>query len=88
MSLGCDWARLCNSNRIDSVRDLFCRYPPTTGKYVLILDEIQAMSKAGAQSLLKILEEPPNYGFIFCTTEIKNSGYYNIEMCKIWSIKN
>ena len=60
---------------IDSVRDLieFCRYPPTVGKYkVLILDEIQAMSKAGAQSLLKILEEPPGYvKFIFCTTEIK-----------------
>ena len=60
---------------IDSVRDLieFCKYPPTSGKYkVLILDEIQAMSKAGAQSLLKILEEPPSYVlFIFCTTEIK-----------------
>ena len=60
---------------IDSVRDLieFCRYPPSQGKFkVLILDEIQAMSKAGAQSLLKILEEPPHYvKFIFCTTEIK-----------------
>ena len=60
---------------IDSVRDLieFCRYPPSSAKYkVLILDEIQAMSKAGAQSLLKILEEPPEYvKFIFCTTEIK-----------------
>ena len=60
---------------IDSVRDLieFCRYPPTSAKYkVLILDEIQAMSKAGAQSLLKILEEPPSYvKFIFCTTEIR-----------------
>ena len=35
---------------IDSVRDLieFCRYPTTEYK-VLILDEIQAMSKAGAQ---------------------------------------
>ena len=30
------------------------------------------MSKAGAQSLLKIIEEPPDYvKFIFCTTEIK-----------------
>ena len=60
---------------IDSVRDLieFCKYPPSSAKFkVLILDEIQAMSKAGAQSLLKILEEPPNYvKFIFCTTEIK-----------------
>ena len=60
---------------IDSVRDLieFCRYPPSMGKFkVLILDEIQAMSKAGAQSLLKILEEPPSYvKFVFCTTEIK-----------------
>lgn len=60
---------------IDSVRDLieFCRYPPSSAKFkILILDEIQAMSKAGAQSLLKILEEPPEYvKFIFCTTEIK-----------------
>ena len=60
---------------IDSVRDLieFCRYPPSNANYkILILDEIQAMSKAGAQSLLKILEEPPEYvRFIFCTTEIK-----------------
>ena len=60
---------------IDSVRELieFCRYPPSSAKYkILILDEIQAMSKAGAQSLLKILEEPPSYvKFIFCTTEIK-----------------
>ena len=60
---------------IDSVRDLiqFCRYPPSSAKYkVLILDEIQAMSKAGAQSLLKTLESPPDYvKFVFCTTEIK-----------------
>ena len=70
---------------IDSVRDLieFCRYPPSKGKYkVLILDEIQAMSKAGAQSLLKILEEPPNYvKFIFCTTEIKKILVTMISRC-------
>ena len=73
---------------IDSVRDLieFCRYPPTSSRYkVLILDEIQAMSKAGAQSLLKILEEPPVYvKFIFCTTEIKkNFSNYAFKMFKI-----
>ena len=70
---------------IDSVRDLieFCRYPPSLGKYkVLILDEIQAMSKAGAQSLLKILEEPPEYvKFIFCTTEIKKILVTIISRC-------
>ena len=70
---------------IDSVRDLieFCRYPPSKAKYkVLILDEIQAMSKAGAQSLLKILEEPPNYvKFIFCTTEIKKILVTMISRC-------
>ena len=70
---------------IDSVRDLieFCRYPPSKGKYkVLILDEIQAMSKAGAQSLLKILEEPPSYvKFIFCTTEIKKILVTMISRC-------
>ena len=70
---------------IDSVRDLieFCRYPPSSAKYkVLILDEIQAMSKAGAQSLLKILEEPPDYvRFIFCTTEIKKILVTIISRC-------
>ena len=48
---------------IDSVRDLieFCRYPPTQGKFkVLILDEIQAMSKAGAQSLFCLLYTSPS----------------------------
>ena len=61
---------------IDSVRDLieFCRYPPTTAKYkVLILDEIQAMSKAGAQSLLKILEELPSGSLTFINPLILGS---------------
>ena len=76
---------------IDSVRDLieFCRYPPTQGKYkVLILDEIQAMSKAGAQSLLKILEEPPHYvRFVFCTTEIKKILVTLLSRCSRFDLK-
>ena len=76
---------------IDSVRDLieFCRYPPTQGKFkVLILDEIQAMSKAGAQSLLKILEEPPKYvRFIFCTTEIKKILVTLLSRCSRFDLK-
>ena len=76
---------------IDSVRDLieFCRYPPTQGKFkVLILDEIQAMSKAGAQSLLKILEEPPEYvRFVFCTTEIKKILITLLSRCSRFDLK-
>ena len=76
---------------IDSVRDLieFCRYPPSQGKYkILILDEIQAMSKAGAQSLLKILEEPPKYvRFIFCTTEIKKILVTLLSRCSRFDLK-
>ncbi len=76
---------------IDSVRDLieFCRYPPTQGKYkVLILDEIQAMSKAGAQSLLKVLEEPPQYvKFVFCTTEIKKILVTLLSRCSRFDLK-
>ena len=76
---------------IDSVRDLieFCRYPPSTSNFkVLILDEIQAMSKAGSQSLLKILEEPPSYvKFIFCTTEIKKILVTLLSRCTRFDLK-
>ena len=76
---------------IDSVRDLieFCRYPPSTSHFkVLILDEIQAMSKAGSQSLLKILEEPPSYvKFIFCTTEIKKILVTLLSRCTRFDLK-
>ena len=72
---------------IDSVRDLieFCRYPPTSSRYkVLILDEIQAMSKAGAQSLLKILEEPPVCKiYILYNRNKKNFSNYAFKMFKI-----
>ena len=76
---------------IDSVRDLieFCRYPPSTSNFkVLILDEIQAMSKAGSQSLLKILEEPKSYvKFIFCTTEIKKILVTLLSRCTRFDLK-
>ena len=62
------------SNRgIDDIRSLrdSIRYRPNLLKYkVLILDEAHQLSKDAANSLLKILEEPPKYVvFILATTE-------------------
>ena len=46
------------------------------------------MSKAGAQSLLKILEEPPKYvRFIFCTTEIKKILVTLLSRCSRFDLK-
>jgi len=60
---------------VDNVRELieFSRYRPTTSKYkIIIIDEVQMLSKQAFNALLKTLEEPPEYlKFIFCTTEIK-----------------
>ena len=60
---------------VDNVRELieFSRYRPTTSKFkIIIIDEIQMLSKQAFNALLKTLEEPPDYlKFIFCTTEVK-----------------
>ena len=46
------------------------------------------MSKAGSQSLLKILEEPPSYvKFIFCTTEIKKILVTLLSRCTRFDLK-
>ena len=59
----------------DEIRDLLqiSRYLPfVSGKNckVLIIDEIQSLSKQALQSMLKLIEEPPSHlYFVFCTTD-------------------
>ncbi|MFQ5794556.1 MAG: ATP-binding protein [Candidatus Bipolaricaulia bacterium] len=49
---------------IDQIRalKLDARYPPTEGRYkVYLIDEVEAMSPEAANSILRLLEEPPPY---------------------------
>lgn len=63
------------TNGIDAMRDMikelqYGGFGESTTKVVL-MDECHALSKQSWQSLLKIVEEPPNHVyFIFCTTEL------------------
>ena len=46
------------------------------------------MSKAGSQSLLKILEEPPSYvKFIFCTTETRKIPVTVLSRCQKFDLR-
>lgn len=59
---------------VDAMRDVAAtfEYPPMNGKAsAIIVDEAHAISKQAWQSLLKVLEEPPSFGYWFlCTTEL------------------
>jgi len=62
------------SNRgVDDARDLISKavYRPLRGKYkVYIIDECHMLTKEAFNTLLKLLEEPPEHvKFILCTTE-------------------
>ncbi|MCW2605579.1 MAG: polymerase subunit gamma and tau, partial [Frankiales bacterium] len=62
--------------RVDDARDLRERaiYAPVSSRYkVYILDEAHMITDAGFNSLLKLVEEPPEFvKFIFATTEPEN----------------
>ena len=74
-SLDCLEIDGASNTGVDNVKELieFSRYRPTTSKYkIIIIDEIQMLSKQAFNALLKTLEEPPEYlKFIFATTEVK-----------------
>lgn len=62
-----------SNNSVAAMRNIQeeCRTRPLQGKYkIFILDECHMITTAGWNSMLKILEEPPEYViFIFCTTD-------------------
>ena len=85
-SLDCLEVDGASNTGIDSVKELleFSRYKPATSKYkIIIIDEIQMLSKSAFASLLKTLEEPPLWiKFIFCTTEVKKIPVTIISRCQ------
>lgn len=60
---------------VDNIRDLkeyVSFHPVAFEKKVIIIDEVHKLSNAAFNSLLKVLEEPPEYAiFILCTTEVE-----------------
>ncbi len=65
-----------SNGRVDDARDLRERaiYAPVSSRFkVYILDEAHMITDAGFNSLLKLVEEPPEFvKFIFATTEPEN----------------
>ena len=60
-------------NGVDDMRNIIeeCKSKPIQGKYkIFLLDEVHMLTVQAWNSLLKILEEPPEFViFLFCTTE-------------------
>ena len=75
-----------SQSSVENTRELidFSRYAPTSSKYkIYILDECHMLSKQAWASLLKTLEEPPEYlKFIFATTEIKKIPITVVSRCQ------
>ena len=75
-----------SQSSVENTRELieFSRYAPTSSNYkIFILDECHMLSKQAWASLLKTLEEPPEYlKFIFATTEIKKVPITIISRCQ------
>ncbi len=71
---------------IDDIRELIelSRYGPTSAKFkIFIIDEVHQISKSAFNSLLKILEEPPEYlRFILATTEVKKVPVTIVSRCQ------
>ena len=75
-----------SKSSVENTKELieFSRYAPSSSKYkIFILDECHMLSKQAWASLLKTLEEPPEYlKFIFATTEIKKVPVTIVSRCQ------
>ncbi len=62
-----------SNNKVDDLRAIIdlIKYPPTIGKYkVVIIDEVHMLTTGAENAFLKTLEEPPEYViFILATTD-------------------
>ena len=78
-----DSARYTGVNEMRELLDGI-KYRPSSWKYkVYILDEVHMLSNSAVSSLLKNLEEPPEYvKFIFCTTEPRKIPATIISRCQ------
>ena len=67
---------IADQRKIENVRDLIqemAYLPQFLGKKIYILDEVQQLTPEAQQVLLKLLEEPPSYLWVFlCTTNKKD----------------
>ncbi len=81
------------SNRgVEEIQTLFeqLRYPPSLGKMkVIIIDEVHMLSNHAFNSMLKTLEEPPNYVvFILATTEFNKVPLTIVSRCIKFSLQS
>ena len=83
-----DSARYTGVNEMRELLDGI-KYRPSSWKYkVYILDEVHMLSNSAVSSLLKNLEEPPEYvKFIFCTTEPRKIPATIISRCQRFDLK-
>ena len=81
------------SNRgVEEIQMFFeqLRYPPSMGKTkVIIIDEVHMLSSHAFNSMLKTLEEPPNYVvFVLATTELNKVPLTVVSRCVKFSLQN
>ena len=81
------------SNRgVEEIQAFFeqLRYPPSLGKMkVIIIDEVHMLSSHAFNSMLKTLEEPPNYVvFVLATTEANKVPLTVVSRCVKFSLQN
>ncbi len=72
---------------VDNVREniiAFSRLAPANSKFkVFIIDEVHMLSISAFNSLLKIIEEPPQYViFVLCTTEVHKVPMTIVSRCE------
>lgn len=80
------------NNGVDNVREnivALARLAPISGKYkIFILDECHMLTTQAQTSLIKLVEEPPQFvKFFFCTTESNKILRAIQTRCQIFSMK-